>query len=100
MSLISFTLTISEWKFSAWTAKCTNCLGKAGGIRARVSTVLTAALLCGPAASFWYTAWKGYLTYLSQVCSLALGASWKWGEIIPRSPTSHLIHGRVPSLEA
>lgn len=29
MSLISFTLTISEWKFSAWTAKCTNCLGKA-----------------------------------------------------------------------
>jgi hypothetical protein len=30
MSLISFTLTISERKFSAWTAKCTNCLGRAG----------------------------------------------------------------------
>lgn len=30
MSLISFTLTISEWKFSACTAKCTNCLGRAG----------------------------------------------------------------------
>lgn len=30
MSLISFTLTISEGKFSAWTAKCTNCLGRAG----------------------------------------------------------------------
>lgn len=30
MSLISFTLTISEWKFSAWTARCTNCLGRAG----------------------------------------------------------------------
>lgn len=30
MSLISFTLTISEWKFSACTARCTNCLGKAG----------------------------------------------------------------------
>ena len=26
MSLISLTLTISERKFSAWTAKCTNCL--------------------------------------------------------------------------
>lgn len=30
MSLISFTLTISEWKFSACTAKCTNCLGRVG----------------------------------------------------------------------
>lgn len=34
-----------------------------------------------------------------QVCSLALGASWKWGEIIPISPTSHPIQWRVPSLQ-
>lgn len=28
MSLISLTPTTSEWKFSAWTARCTNCLGR------------------------------------------------------------------------